>query len=172
MKQRWTKEQAWEWWNSRPWLVGCNFVPSQTPVLIMWKEDTLEEMLPTLRKELELAASIGYNTVRMRFPFNIWYHEREKCLDRIDRVLSLFAEYGLSVMPVLFSDCAPFGRPDNVDIPKPLPGHGTYDKGCHGGKKNSPFIVVPKDAKGWIIWDEPEYRSACEEFIHDIFTIV
>ena len=170
MKQRWTKEQAWEWWDARPWLAGCNFVPSQTPVLSMWKEDTLQEMMPVLRKELELAASLGFNTVRIWFPFNIWYHEREVCLDRIDRILSLFAEYGLSVMPVLFNDCVSFGRPENIEIPKPQPGHGTYDKGYHGGHKDSPFIVAPEDARGWIYWDEPEYRPVCEEYIHDIFT--
>jgi len=169
MKERWTKEQAWEWWNERPWLVGCNFVPSQSPVLSIWKDDTLEEMLPTLESELALAASIGFNTVRISFPFNSWYYEREICLDRIDRVLSLFAKHGLSVMPVLYSDCVSFGRPEKIEIARPAPGHGHYDVGCHGGRKNSPHIVPPKDAKGWILWDEEEYRPVCEEYLRDIF---
>ena len=43
-------------------------------------------MLPTLKSEMALAASIGFNTVRIWFPFNHWYHEREIALDRIDRV--------------------------------------------------------------------------------------
>ena len=169
MKERWTKEQAWEWWNSHDWLVGCNYVPSQSPVLSVWKEDTLEEILPSLNSELELAASIGFNTVRMWFPFNHWYHEREKALDRIDRVLGIIASYGISVMPVLYNDCVSFGRPEKVTIHKPMPGHGHYDVGYHGGHKNSPHIVVPKDAKGWILWDEPEYREICEEYLRDIF---
>lgn len=169
MGEKWTKERAWEYWNGRDWLVGCNFVPSQTPVLTMWKDDTLEEMLPTLESEMELAHSIGFNTVRIWFPFNSWYHEREGCLCRIDRVLSLFDSHGLSVMPVLFNDCVSFGRPKDISIPKPMPGHGHYDVGYHGGHKNSAHIVPPKDAKGWIYWDEPEYRPICEQYLRDIF---
>lgn len=170
MKQRWTPEQAWEWWNAHPWLVGCNYVPSQSPVLSLWKEDTLEEILPSVRAELALAQSIGFNTVRMWFPFNNWYHEREACLDRIDRILDIFAEYGISIMPVVGNDCVSFGKPEKIEIAKPAPGHGHYDKGYHGGHKNSPHIVPPKDAKGWILWDEEEYRPICEQYLYDLFT--
>lgn len=169
MKERWTKEKAWDYWRQRPWIVGCNFVPSQTPVLSMWKDDTLEEMLPTLESEMELAHSIGFNSVRIWFPFDSWYHERGVCLDRIDRVLGLFYSHGLSVMPVLFNDCVSFGRPEKIEIPKPAPGHGHYDVGCHGGHKNSAHITPPKDAKGWILWDEPEWQPICEQYLHDIF---
>ena len=170
MKQRWTPEQAWEWWNAHPWLVGCNYVPSQSPVLSLWKEDTLEEILPSVRAELALAQSIGFNTVRMWFPFNNWYHEREACLDRIDRILDIFAEYGISMMPVVGNDCVSFGKPEKIEIAKPAPGHGHYDVGYHGGHKNSPHIVPPKDAKGWILWDEEEYRPICEQYLYDLFT--
>lgn len=168
MKERWTKEQAWEFWNSRDWLVGCNYVPSQTPVLSMWKDDTLEELLPSMHKELELASEIGFNTVRIWFPFAYWYHEREILLDRIDRILGIFDSHGLSVMPVLFNDCVSFGRPSDISIPAPFPGHGTYDVGYHGGYKNSPHLTPPKDAKGWIFWDEEEYRPICEQYIRDL----
>ena len=169
MKERWTEEKAWEWWNAQPWLVGCNYVPSQTPVLSMWKDDTLEEMMPSLESELALAASIGFNTVRISFPFNSWYYEREICFDRIDRVLGLFAKHGLSVMPVLFNDCVSFGRPEKIEISKPVPGHGSYDKGYHGGHKNSAFVVPKKGDKGWILWDEDEYRPVCERYLRDLF---
>ena len=169
MKERWTKEKAWEFWNSHDWLVGCNYVPSQSPVLSMWKEDTLEEIIPYLHKELALAQSIGFNTARIWLPFNVWYHEREKALDRIDRVLDIFAQYNLSAMPVIFNDCVSFGRPEKIEIHAPAPGHGTYDKGSHGGHKNSPHITPPKDAKGWIYWDEDDLRPICEQYVRDLF---
>lgn len=169
MKERWTKEQAYKWWNERPWLIGCNFVPSKHPVLSMWKKDTLPEILPSLEKEIELAASIGFNTVRIFLPFNVWYHEREAFLDRFDGILSLFFKRGLTFMPVLFNDCVSFGRPENIAIPKPVPGKESYDEGYHGGRKNSPHVVPPKDAKGWIYWDEEQYRPVCEQYIRDLF---
>ena len=169
MGERWSKERAWKWWNEHDWLVGCNYVPSQSPVLSIWKEDTLEEILPSVRKELALAKSIGYNTVRMGVRFNMWYHERDKFLDRLDFVLSVLNEYGITLMPCLFSDCLPFGRPKDISIPKPVPGHGHYDIGCHGGHKNSAHIVPPKDAVGWCHWDEPEYRPELEQFERDLF---
>ena len=25
---KWSKEQAWEWYTNQPWLIGCNFLPS------------------------------------------------------------------------------------------------------------------------------------------------
>lgn len=31
--ERWSKEKAWEFWNSNLWIVGCNYVPSLTPGL-------------------------------------------------------------------------------------------------------------------------------------------
>ena len=24
--ERWSKERAWEWYNSRPWIRGCNYM--------------------------------------------------------------------------------------------------------------------------------------------------
>ena len=28
MNGQWTKEQAWSWYNSKPWIRGCNFMSS------------------------------------------------------------------------------------------------------------------------------------------------
>lgn len=82
MKNRWSIEEAWKFWNENPWMVGCNYVPSLTPGLSIWQEDTIEEILPSVRKELQLMKEIGFNTVRMWFEFDIWYHEREKYLEK------------------------------------------------------------------------------------------
>ena len=65
MNERWSKEKAWEFWNSNPWMVGCNYVPALTPGLSIWQSDTIEEILPSVEKELELMKEIGFNTVRM-----------------------------------------------------------------------------------------------------------
>ena len=41
LPKRWSEEQAWQWYNKRPWIVGFNFVTS-TAVndLEMWQADT------------------------------------------------------------------------------------------------------------------------------------
>ena len=81
--ERWSKEKAWDFWNNNPWIVGCNYVPSLTPGLSLWHEDTIDEILPSVHKELTLMKELGFNTVRMFLDFDIWYHEREKFFDRM-----------------------------------------------------------------------------------------
>ncbi|MBQ2686497.1 MAG: hypothetical protein IJF55_02040, partial [Clostridia bacterium] len=163
MKRRWTKEEAWEYWNKNPWMVGCNYVPSQTPGLSIWQADTIEEILPSVRSELALMKEIGFNTVRMWIDFNTWYHEREVFLDRVDRVLGILDEYGLKLMPVIFNDCVSFGKPADITIRKPQ-GKGSWDVGYHGGHKNSPHVVSVGKPIGWIRWDEEDQRPICEEY--------
>jgi hypothetical protein len=167
MKRRWTKEEAWEYWNKNPWIVGCNWVPAETPGLSIWQGDTIEEILPSARKELALMKDIGFNTVRMRIDFNLWYHEREIYLDRVDRVLDIMKEYGIKLMPVLFSDCVSFGKPANTSIPMPK-GKGRWAVGYHGGRPNSPHIVSTGKPVGWNRWDEEDQRPICEQFIRDL----
>lgn len=167
MKERWTKEQAWKFWNERPWMVGCNYVPSQTPGLSIWQEDTIEEILPSVHKELKLMKDLGFNTVRMWLEFNIWYHERDKYLDRVERVLNILDSYGLKLMPVIFNDCVSFGKPLDTSIKMPK-GKEKWDKGYHGGHKNSAHVVSTGKPIGWIRWDEEDQRPICEEYLRSL----
>ena len=58
--KRWSKEQAWEWYDKQPWLVGCNFLPSTAiNQLEMWQADTFDPK--TIDRELGWAESIGMN---------------------------------------------------------------------------------------------------------------
>ena len=85
MRERWTAEQAWEWYQKRPWVMGINYVPSITLHGIeLWQEDTYPEVIPSVRREFELMEDIGLNGVRMFLPFSVWYYDREKFLDRVD----------------------------------------------------------------------------------------
>ena len=71
------------------------------------------------------------------------------------------------LMPVLFNDCVSFGKPDDISIKKPK-GKETWDKGYHGGHKNSPHVVSNGKPIGWIRWDEDDQRPLCEEFLRSI----
>lgn len=180
MKQRMTREEANSWYAARPWLTGCNYVPSQTPGLSLWQKDTMAEILPSVKHELDLIRDLGMNTVRMWVPFELWYHEREELLDRMDFVLSLLDERGIKMMPVVFNDCVNFGRPKKIEIEYPQ-GKQDWDVGYHGGHAVNQFGEIPKEDptlpekdrffsdKGWILWDEEEYIPVLLEYTHALF---
>ena len=167
MNRRWTPEEAWKWMDERGWIMGLNYVPSCMPGISLWQEDTIEEALEIVIPELDLIKETGFNSVRMWLPFEIWVHEKNKMLDRVDYVLSLLDARGIKMMPVVGNDCVNFGRPDDISIPYPK-GHQQFDWGHHGGHADSPF-TGEKERRGWIYWDEKEYVDLCEGFLHALF---
>lgn len=164
MRRRWTKEEAWAWYRAGAWVMGVNYVPSITfHGAEMWQPDTHNEVMVSVRKELELMRGIGINGVRMGIPFDLWYYERDVLLDRAEALYDEFAAYGIGVMPVLFNDCVGFGKPADI-TPQFGRGWRTYDIGHHGGAKDNPF-TGEKERTGWIYWDEPDWRPVMEEFL-------
>lgn len=108
------------WLDRFPWPLGCNFVPS-TAVnqLEMWQAETFD--LPTIDRELALAASIGFNTVRVFLHDLLWADDAAGLVTRLGRFLDVAASHGIAVMPVLLDGCwnnyAHLGAQ-----PDPLPG--------------------------------------------------
>ena len=53
MERKWSKERAWEWYNARPWIRGCNFMSSDCANHIdQWQEYEFEERFETTKREL------------------------------------------------------------------------------------------------------------------------
>ena len=53
----WSKEKAWDWYNNRTWLRGCNFMGSDCANRIdQWQAEGFEERLETTDRELALLA--------------------------------------------------------------------------------------------------------------------
>ena len=72
----WTVERANEWWAQQPWLVGCNFIPSTAiNQLEMWQESTFDQS--TILRELEWAASLGFNICRVYLHDLLWEQDSE-----------------------------------------------------------------------------------------------
>jgi hypothetical protein len=97
---RWSRDRITDWYNERPWIVGCNFVPSYAVnQLEMWQPETFD--LPLIGAELDLAASLGCNTVRV-FLHDLLWTDPDVLLDHLDRFLDAASARGIAVMPVFF----------------------------------------------------------------------
>ena len=96
MNGQWTKEQAWSWYNSKPWIRGCNFMSSDCANRIdEWQEFGFEDRFATTAREIELAEAIGYNSVRVILEFEVWDKQHDGFMQRLDRYLTLFWRHGI-----------------------------------------------------------------------------
>lgn len=102
---RWSEEEAREWYAKQPWLFGFNFVPS-TAVndTEMWQAETFDPK--TMDRELAWAEGLGYNACRVFLQYIVWKEDPQGFKKRFDQFLNIAAKHGISVMPVLFDDCA------------------------------------------------------------------
>ncbi|MGB7157618.1 MAG: hypothetical protein WBD40_06105 [Tepidisphaeraceae bacterium] len=99
--QRWSEQKANDWYAKQPWLVGCNFIPSNAiNQLEMWQADTFD--LATIDRELALAKGLGFNTVRVFLHDLLWEQDAKGFLSRIDQFLGVADKHGIGVMFVLF----------------------------------------------------------------------
>ncbi len=166
MSGRWSEKQAWEWYETMPWLRGCNFMGSDCANRVdQWQELGFEERLKTADKELELAASIGFNTVRLILQFEVWDEEHDGFMERFERYLATCAKHGISAMIVIGNDCCV--PKDEFYVPKHC-GPQTYDWGYHGGVKNSPHRKLPQ--MGFNVLDDPVTREKFWQMTAEIMT--
>ena len=90
MSSVWTKEKAWQWYDSRPWMRGCNFMGSDCANRIdQWQEYGFEERFVTAERELKLAAETGFNTIRIIPEFIVWDQDHDGFMERFDRYLAV-----------------------------------------------------------------------------------
>lgn len=160
----WSKEKAWEWYNARPWLRGCNFMGSDCANRIdQWQELGFEQRLATADRELKLAAETGFNTIRIIPEFIVWDQDHDGFMERFDRYLATAWKYGISSMVVFGNDC----MPPKDEFYKPLRlGEQTYDWGYHGGRKHSQHQVHAQ--MGYHVMDEPEIARRHYRWVEEI----
>ena len=149
----WSPEKAREWYRSIPYPFGCNFLPSTAVNSTeMWQAESFDA--ETIDRELRLARGLGYNSVRVFLPYIVWDTDPEGFIDRMDRFLEIAHGSGITMMPVLFDDCAFAGRePYLGKQADPVP-----------GVHNSGWTSSP----GFEQADDPAVRPRLERYVKDI----
>jgi hypothetical protein len=167
----WTTARAWQWHDSQPWIVGCNFTPSYAINQIeMWQAASFD--IGAIDRELAMAATIGMNAVRIYLHDLLFLEDAKGFLDRIDRVLAIADRHGIAVMLVLFDSC---WNPEPSLGLQPAPTPGVHNSGWvqspgiaalgditqHSRLRAYVESVVGRFANdprvlAWDIWNEPD----------------
>jgi hypothetical protein len=149
--ERWSQEQANQWYGNLPWLVGCNFLPSSAiNQLEMWQADTFDPK--TIDRELGWAESIGFNTVRVFLHEIPWQDDREGFHERVDKFLEICAKHKIRPLVVLFDGV---WDPDPQSGPQRRPRTGVH---------NSGWVQGP----GRVVLADPAKQDALGPYVQDV----
>ena len=150
-RDRWTEQQANEWYGQWDWLRGCNFQPSSAiNQLEMWQADTFDPQ--TIDRELGWASDIGLNCMRVYLHHVLWETDPEGFKQRIGEYLDIAEKHGIATIFVFFDDCwnATYAAGKQPD-PKP-------------GVHNSGWVRDP----GELLYEDPELIVLLEDYVKDI----
>ena len=155
-QRRWSPQQAWDWHQSQPWLVGFNYVPSTAcNTTEWWQAETFDPA--TIDRELGWAEDLGFNTTRCFIQYLVWKQDAEGFKKRLDQFLAIAHQHGITVMPVLFDDCA-FGEPTQMDP--------------YLGKQREPIpgMILPSwtPSPGRRLGFTAEERPLLEQYVRDV----
>jgi hypothetical protein len=180
---RWSKEKAAAWYKERPWLVGCNYIPSSAiNQLEMWQADTFDPK--TIDRELGWAHDLGFTSVRVFLHDLPWKDDALGYVKRIDRFLEIADKHKIRVMFVLLDSC---WHPEPKSGKQPAPRPHVHNSGW----VQSPGVAVLNDREKWLetegyikgilgvfrndrrvlcwdLWNEPENNNAASYGERDI----
>jgi hypothetical protein len=149
---RWSTEQANNWYERQPWLVGCNFIPSNAiNQLEMWQAETFDPA--TIDRELGWAADIGFNTVRTFLHDLAWEADAQGFKQRLNCFLDLAARHGIRPMLVFFDDC--WNSEPKIGL-QPAPKPGVH---------NSGWVQSPGNA---VVHGGPDVWERLEAYVKDV----
>lgn len=152
---RWTRDEAWDWYNTQPWIVGTNFIPSTAcNTTEMWQAESFDA--DSMRRELGWAAGIGLNSIRVMLQYIVWKDDPAGMKARFNQLLEMAAGLGISVMPVLFDDCV-FGWPRQLD---PFLGKQ---------REPVPGMILPSwtPSPGRLLGVDPGERPMLKQYVQD-----
>ena len=173
-RERWTAQQARDWYARQPWIVGANYIPATAiNQLEMWQADTFDPARIDL--ELGWAEAIGMNTMRVFLHDLLWQQDASGFRRRIDTFLGIAARHHVRILFVLFDsvwDPIPHLGPQHPPVPgvhnsgwvqspsaaaladpAQYPRLEGYVKGVISAFAGDERIL------GWDVWNEPSYSD-------------
>jgi hypothetical protein len=173
-QQKWSEQQARDWYARQPWLLGSNYNPaSAINQLEMWQADSFDPKRIDL--ELGWAEGLGMNTMRVFLHDLLWQQDAEGFKRRLDQFLVIAAKHKIRPMFVLFDSVwdpdAKLGKqhapkpgvhnsgwvqsPNRTELQNPAdyPKLEAYVKGVVGAFGKDQRILA------WDIWNEPDNEN-------------
>jgi hypothetical protein len=173
-QEKWSEQQARDWYAKQPWLLGSNYNPaSAINQLEMWQADSWDPKRIDL--ELGWAESLGMNTMRVFLHDLLWQQDAEGFKRRIDQFLTISAKHKIKPMFVLFDSVwdpdAKLGKqrapkpgvhnsgwmqsPNRTTLQNPseYPHLEAYVKGVVGAFAKDQRVLA------WDIWNEPDNEN-------------
>jgi hypothetical protein len=152
----WSAEKANEWYQSKTWILGFNYVTSTAiNSTEMWQNGSFDAA--AMEGELALASRYGYNSCRVFLQYLVWREEGDVFLRNFERFLGIAHKNGISVLPIFFDDCAFSGKEPFLgkqDPPKP---------GIH----NSGWTPSP----GFAIADDPACEKSLRAYVQTLVNL-
>jgi hypothetical protein len=173
-RERWTEQQARDWYARQPWTLGANYIPATAiNQLEMWQANTFDPQRIDL--ELSWAEGIGMNSMRVFLHDLLWQQDASGFRGRIDTFLEIAARHHIRTLFVLFDsdwNPSPHLGPQHPPVPgvhnsgwvqspsatalsdpSQYPRLERYVKGVVGAFARDPRIL------GWDVWNEPSYSD-------------
>ncbi len=173
-QQKWSEQQARDWYAKQPWLLGSNYNPaSAINQLEMWQADSFDPKRIDL--ELGWAEGLGMNTMRVFLHDLLWQQDPDGFKRRLDQFLTIAAKHKIRPMFVLFDAVwdpdAKLGKqrapkpgvhnsgwvqsPNRTTLQDPAqyPKLEAYVKGVVGAFGKDQRVLA------WDIWNEPDNEN-------------
>lgn len=122
---RWSKEKAWQWYNSQPWFCGVNYIPANAiNYTAMWDKTSFSPKV--IDKELSLMKSLKMNCVRVVMQYAVYADDPKYFIKTLDKFLSICQKNDIKAMLIFFDDCTFGVNTDPVIGKQPEPLEGWY----------------------------------------------
>lgn len=109
-RDRWTKAEAWSWYQDQPRMFGANYVMTYaaTPTE-MWQADPNNPAANTfdinqIKFELDKAQETGFNTLRVTLSYEVWKADRTGFMDRLSQFVDVAADRGIRPTFIFWDD--------------------------------------------------------------------
>ena len=173
-RERWTGQQATDWYARQPWIVGANYIPATAiNQLEMWQADTFDPQRIDL--ELGWAQAIGMNTMRVFLHDLLWQQDAAGFRRRIAAFLEIATRHHIRTLFVLFDsvwDPDPHLGPQRPPVPGVHNSGWVQSPGAAALSDPSQYARLESYVKGVVgafagderilgcdVWNEPPYSD-------------